>query len=176
MHERSVTALRLALMAQVCGSYPAFIAPTGSCARPLSSCRLRLSLFLQVFAGCVESLLHNGLSRRYLRDPCQFVWIPTPSRFCGASFVRFFPQDIGLASEMTGLAREIPRNAVSRGSRFRGCNHSLMFRLTGSLGSLSAPTFNLTSKASEPYTPGTTHGVAADALRHRYMPESGQLT
>ncbi len=61
---------RPALQTQVGGCYPAFIAHTGSCARPPSSRRLRLSLFLRVLAGCYEPLLHDGPSRRYLCNPC----------------------------------------------------------------------------------------------------------
>ena len=48
------------------GHYPSFIAPTSSCARPNSSPWLRLSLFHGVFAGCRQSLLQDGPSRRYL--------------------------------------------------------------------------------------------------------------
>jgi hypothetical protein len=43
-----------------------FIAPTGSCARPLPSRRPWQCLWLQVFAGCCQPLLRNGPSRRYL--------------------------------------------------------------------------------------------------------------
>ena len=87
------------------GRYPAFVAPTGSCARPSSSCRLRSSLLLQVFAGCCEPLLHDGPSRRYLCDPCTVAWVRTPPRFSGA-LVRFFPLNIGLSSGSTKSARE----------------------------------------------------------------------
>ncbi len=51
-------------------SYPPFIAHTGSCARLESSFRLQLSLLRKVFAGCCQSLLGAGPSRRYLRNPC----------------------------------------------------------------------------------------------------------
>ena len=87
---------RPAFSTPVSGRYPAFVAPTGSCVRPSSSCRLRSSLLLQVFAGCCEPLLHDGLSRRYLCDPCTVAWVPTPPRSSGA-LVRFFPLDIGLS-------------------------------------------------------------------------------
>jgi len=85
-----------ALKAQVGGRYPTFFAHTCSCVRPPFSCRLRSSLFLQVFTGCRKSLLNDGLSRRYLCNPCQVAWIPTPPRYRGA-FVRFFPRHFGLA-------------------------------------------------------------------------------
>jgi hypothetical protein len=87
------------------GRYPAFIALTGSCARPSSSCRLRSSLFLRVFAGCCEPLLHDGPSRRYLCDPCTVTWVRTPPRFSGA-LIRFFPLNIGLSFVLRRSARE----------------------------------------------------------------------
>lgn len=119
--------------------YPAFIAPIGSCARPKSSCRLRSSLFRQVFAGCYEPLLEDGPSRRYLCDPCTGAWVRTPPRPNGV-LVRFFPLGIGLPLGSRGSARERSRNAAFRGGKFRGCNHSLMFRLPCSLGPPTAQT------------------------------------
>lgn len=119
--------------------YPAFIAPIGSCARPKSSCRLRWSLFRQVFAGCYEPLLDDGPSRRYLCGPCTGAWVRTPPRPSGAS-VRFLPLGIGLPLGSRGSAREISRNTALRGGIFRGCNHSLMFRLPCLLGPLAAQT------------------------------------
>ena len=91
------------LSARIGRSYPAFIALTDSCAKPLSSCRLRLSLFLQVFAGCFESLLHSGPSRLYLCDPCNGAWVRTPPLSDGA-LVRFFPSNFGLAIGTSGSA------------------------------------------------------------------------
>lgn len=70
---------RLALQAPVGRCYPAFIAPMSSCARPSSSRRLRLSLFLRVLAGCCEPLLHDGPSRRYLCYLPAGAWTPTPA-------------------------------------------------------------------------------------------------
>ena len=87
------------------GHYPSFIARTNSCARPNPSRRLRLSLLRQVFAGCCQSLLGGGPSRRYLCNPCIGAWTPTPQRPFGA-FTRFFPKGVGLTSEITGSARQ----------------------------------------------------------------------
>jgi hypothetical protein len=85
------------------GSYPSFFAHTGPCARPGSSCCLRLSLLQQVFAGCRQSLLESGPSRHYLCNPCVGAWTPTPQCPSGA-FARFFPEDSDLTSDVTGSA------------------------------------------------------------------------
>jgi hypothetical protein len=106
---------RSALKAQVGGRYPAFFALTGLCVKPPFSRRLRSSLFLQVFAGCRKSLLHGGLSRRYLCDPCEVACIRTPPRHRGV-LVRFIPQHIGLAIGSSSSAREtIPQRSFTRG-------------------------------------------------------------
>jgi len=159
--------------AQVGGRYPAFIAPTGSCARPPGSRRLRLCLFLRVFAGCVESLLPVGPSRRYLCDPCTVAWIRTPPRSGGAS-VRFFPPVLGLSIGSTASARgTIPQRSFVRGRYFgaatiRLCSGSAT-RLAHSLlrrSGLCVPA------AAGPYTPRCTHAVTGRGLRHRYVSES----
>ena len=84
--------------------YPVLIARTDSCASPKPSHRFRLSLIRQVFAGCHQSLLGVGPSRRYLRSPCIGAWTPTPQRPFGAH-ARFFPKGDGLTSSRKGLAR-----------------------------------------------------------------------
>jgi len=86
--------------------YPVLIAHTGSWARPKSSFRLRLSLLRKVFAGCCQSLLEDGPSRRYLRSPCIGAWTPTPQRPFGAH-ARFFPKDNGLTPSRKGSARQM---------------------------------------------------------------------
>ena len=98
---------------------PTFIAPIGSCARPKSSCRLRLSLVRQVFAGCYEPLLDGGPSRRYLCDPCTGAWVRTPPRPSSAG-VRCFPLGIGLPLGSRGSARGTSRNTAFRGGSFSG--------------------------------------------------------
>ena len=52
-------------------------------------------LIQQVFAGCCQSLLGVGLSRRYLCNPCIGAWTLTPGCLSGA-FVRFFPENYSL--------------------------------------------------------------------------------
>ena len=49
------------------GRYPSVIAPTGSCATPIGlSPASAFSLVRRVLAGCTQSLLPTGASRRYL--------------------------------------------------------------------------------------------------------------
>ena len=59
-----------------------------------------------IFAGCCQSLLEVGPSRRYLRIPCIGAWTPTPPRLSGVSAC-FFPENIGLTSRIISSAREI---------------------------------------------------------------------
>ena len=77
-------------MRRVRERYPPFFAHTGSCARPKSSCGLRFSLMPQVFAGCCQSLLEDGPSRRYLCESFPTCLDPYPGCPYGA-FTRFFP-------------------------------------------------------------------------------------
>lgn len=63
-------------------------------------------LIRAVFAGCCQSLLEDGRSRRYLYNLCMVVWTPTPLRLLGAH-TRFFPKSIGLAIRGSGSARKI---------------------------------------------------------------------
>ena len=76
--------------------------------RPTQSLRLLSVPLLQpVFAGCRPSLLGEGRSRRYLCNPCKGVWTPTPPHSSG-TFVRFFPEDIGLTIQVSRSACENP--------------------------------------------------------------------
>ena len=120
--------------------YPSFIAHTGSWARPKSSFRLRLSLMRKVFAGYCQSLLEDGPSRHYLCNPCVGAWTPTPQ--CPSSaLARFFPEDNGLTSDVTGSAHQTtPIMQLQQEILFRGCSHFVMFRLPRSLDPQIAPT------------------------------------
>ena len=103
---------RLTLQAPVGRRYPAFIAPTGSCARPPSSRRLRVSLFLRVLAGCCEPLLHDGPSRRYLCYLPAGAWTPTP-----AALQVFVPvsslKALAFPTVIPGRRLATPRTAIS---------------------------------------------------------------
>ncbi len=107
----------------------------------------------RVFAGCGEPLLEDGGSRRYLRHPCIGAWTRTPPRPPGAP-TRFFPGGIGLTSRLTRSAREtIPVMQRQQGQIYRGCSHSVMFRLPCSLGPQIAPTAVNGHRAAGPFTP-----------------------
>jgi hypothetical protein len=156
--------------------YPAFVAHIGSCAAPNSSCRFRIPLRRQVFAGCCEPLLQDGASRRYLHNPRVGAWTRTPPLPPGAS-TRFFPGGIGLTQVPTRSARgSIPAMQLQQGIRFRGCSHSFMFRLPHSLGPPIAPTAERgTPQGSRAvYTTQWTNGYPLE-LWHRYVHESGNL-
>ena len=82
-----------------------------------------------VLAGCRQSLLGDGPSRCYLCNPCSGAWTHTPLRLSGAS-VRFFPESFGLTPQRRVPTRQYSsRYATLTAQRFRGCCHSLMFRL-----------------------------------------------
>ena len=86
-------------------SYPTFIAHTGSCVRPKSSCQLRFPYFNRSLQVATSPCWKMVLSRRYLCDPCIGAWVPTPPRLVGA-LVRFFPSSIGLPLGSRGSAHE----------------------------------------------------------------------
>ena len=83
------------LLHRVGGRYPSFLAPTDSCARPSSSHLLDSRLVWWVFAGCRQSLLVGGPSRRYLCNPSIGAWTLTPGCLSGAR-VRSFPESYSL--------------------------------------------------------------------------------
>ena len=94
----------------------------------------------KVFAGYCQSLLEDGPSRHYLCNPCVGAWTPTPQCPSGA-LARFFPEDNGLTSDVTGSAHQTtPIMQLQQGILFRGCSHFVMFRLPRSLDPQIAPT------------------------------------
>ena len=99
------------------GCYPSFLAPTGSCARPSSSHLLGFRLVRWVFAGCRQSLLDGGPSRRYLRMSLLGCLAPYPGVSPGA-FARFFPEDSGLPPPLTGSAFSQPTRAATSARHF----------------------------------------------------------
>jgi len=101
------------------GRYPSFIARTDSCVRPKPS-RLIRFLIRRVFAGCRQSLLGDGPSRRYLCNPCMGAWTPTPGCLSGA-LVRFFPESYSLTAVLPSSAHPTyHRNATSTMPGFSG--------------------------------------------------------
>jgi hypothetical protein len=120
--------------------YPAFVAPTDSCADPKPSSCLGIPLVHQVFAGCCQPLLGVGPSRRYLCESFPTCLDPYPGGSCAAR-TRFFAQDDGLRRGSTGSApSNLPTQQFQRGTSLRGCSHSLMFRPVGLLATPIAPT------------------------------------
>ena len=125
----------------VSGRYPAFIATTGSCVSPKPSHRLGLTLEQRVFAGCGQPLLGKGPSRRYSANLSLRAWTPTPAALMAyGALTRFFPQDNGLPDVRTRSAPNNTPTAISVGTLFRGCSHSLMFRPASLLATPIAPT------------------------------------
>ena len=95
----------------------------------------------RVFAGCCVPLLGGGPSRCYLPNLCVEVLGPVPRR---ASAVR-----MPVSSRSTSASphmQEVRRAgtavmlATSMTNQFRGCSHSVMFRLLYLLGPQVAPT------------------------------------
>ena len=102
--------------------------------------RPRSSLVPKVFAGCDESLLEVGPSRRYLCESFSTCLDPYPGCLCGA-FTRFFPQNFGLPSSLTRSALSLIHTiATSVWEKFRSCSHSLMFKPADLLATQVAPT------------------------------------
>jgi hypothetical protein len=90
-----------------------------------------------------QSLRGIGLSRHYLCNPCVGAWTFTPQCPSGA-LARFFPEDNGLTSDVTGSAHQTPPTMqLQQGILFRGCSHFVIFRLPSASGVLDpqiAPT------------------------------------
>jgi len=93
----------------------------------------------RVFAGCCQPLLGVRPSRHYL---CRsFPACLDPYSGCPqGALARFFPQGVGLPRIRTGSTHHTIPTATSVRARFRSCSHSLMFRPTGLLATLVAPT------------------------------------
>ena len=115
--------------------YDGLMRQTSTLSRPTLCGLVRESLQVAVCP-----LLGRGPSRCYLLNLCGGAWTRTPPRLCGA-LTRFFPQSFGLTSRATGSARDTTAMiATAMTNRFRGCSHSLMFRLPHLLGPQIAPT------------------------------------
>jgi hypothetical protein len=106
---------------------------------------LAFRLGQRVFAGCYQSLLGVGLSRRYLCESFPMCLDPYPG--CSwSAFTRFFLQDIGLLCVRTRSALDrFSMQRLQHGTLYRGCSHSLVFRPTDLLATPVAPTAVLSS-------------------------------
>jgi hypothetical protein len=131
---------RCNLVGHIGRHYPSVIATSSSCATPKSSLGLGLGLAPRVCAGCCESLLEVGASRRYLCKSFSTCLDPYLGCFCGA-LTRFFPQNYGLPGVTSRSALSgMHTMAISVCVIFRGCNHSLMFKPVDLLATQIAPT------------------------------------
>ncbi len=124
------------------------------------------SLCRWVFAGCCQSLLGDGPSRRYLCE--SFPGCKDPYR--GGSqvaFTRCFPCDIGLPQVPTRSAPTTSAQRFQSGVHFRGCSHSLMFQPPGLLATLIAPTAPARRAGGQPwrFRPSRTRAVTAHVHR-----------
>jgi len=126
-------------------SYLPFIAPTGSCARPKPSSCLGVTLAHQVLCRLLRApagrwpfptLSLQSLRRCLDPYPAVFSW-------CSCSLLprRQRPH---LRRHKFGTPNH-PCNATSTGNHFRGCSHSLMFRLPHSLVPCLKNTFPLSA-------------------------------
>lgn len=114
----------------------------------------------EVFAGCRQSLLGDGPSRRYLCNPCVLAWTLTPPSSLSA-LTQFFPKDTGLAPHVPRLADDtIPATQLQQGDPFSRRQ---------SFASLQASTLvrppgcaDRSSCGAEP--PGRLHHAAPDRL------------
>jgi hypothetical protein len=89
------------------GRYPSVIAPTGSCATPVGlSPASAFSLVRRVLAGCTQSLLPTGASRRYLWESFLGCWIPYPGG-TPCALACFFHDVIGLPQAKNGSASRV---------------------------------------------------------------------
>ncbi len=141
MPDPGVTCHSVVSMHNIREHYLSFIAPTGSCARPHSSCQLDFTLDQQVFADCCETPAGRWpfptLSLQSLRrclDP-----YPVASLQCICSFLAE-GQRPHLRRQRFGTPDNPLLCNFNRGHYSQGCSHSFMFRLPRSLDPQIAPT------------------------------------
>jgi hypothetical protein len=96
------------------------------------------SLLVPVCAGCDESLLRRGPSRRYLCVSVPRCLDPSPGGVLGAP-PHCVPNTIGLPPVPMGRRTAKLRSATSERGGLRSCSHALMFRPRGLLPPRSLP-------------------------------------
>jgi hypothetical protein len=130
------------------GHYPSFITLTNSCARPKSSGQLRYPYFgrsLQVAVSpCWKMALPDVISTICVKAlgpiPRSVPWY-YPFGLHAVGKGALATKDICLALRCRGSARQmIPAMQLQQGMKYRGCSHSLMFRLPHLLDPPVAPT------------------------------------
>jgi hypothetical protein len=139
VHEPGVTSLVVVSVDHVSRCYPAFIAPTGSCASPPPSLCLGRTLNTRSGQVAVSPCWEKDLPDVISASLSLRAWTPTPaarevpvpvSSLTTAAFPSFGP----------GRRSTMDRTATSVRRAFRGCSHSLMFRPAGLLATQIAPT------------------------------------
>jgi hypothetical protein len=156
------------------GHYPAFFAPTGSCAKPMPSSRLG------------SRPRTRGL-RRLLPAPAGHRPFPTfslPIFPCVSGPILRLPLEcirpllpLGHwpppANERVGAFCVIP-TATSVGNIFRSCSHSFMFRPVSLLAILVAPTRSLAGSGSHGFYVRPSHGwLPAPCCGYANRPKPG---
>jgi hypothetical protein len=118
----------------------------------------------RVFAGCCQSLLGDGPSRRYLCNPCTGAWTLTPGCLSGA-FIRFFPKSYSLTLVAPSSAHPtLAAMPLLRRPYFRSGSHSVRFRLPCLLAPQVTPT-------AQTRRPTGSQGVYATQWTGSYLPE-----
>src|SRR4030042_4823939 len=121
-------------------------------------------LIRRVLAGCRQSLLGVGPSRRFLCNPSIGAWTLTPGCLSGA-LIRFFPESYSLSLVAHTSAHPTSRrNATSTTTSLRGGSHFVMFRLPWSLALQVAPT-------AQALCPAGSQGVYATQWTGSHLPE-----
>ena len=164
--------LRRDVLHHVREHYLSFLAHTSPCVRPNPSGRLQfpwptgLCRLSSVPAARWPFPVLSPQSLHRCLDP-----YPAAPLRC---LCPFLPGE--LRSHLTKKKFDTPedgRYATLTTQRFRGCSHSLMFRLPCSLDPLIAPTAGPHfPRAAGPFTPRNSRGVTRHGPWHHYVPES----
>ena len=158
------------------GRYPSVIAPTGSCATPVGlSPASAFSLVRRVLAGCTQSLLPPGASRRISENLSLDAGSRTPAVHRVLSPVSSTMSSAFPKGRMGRLpACFVPRITTSRRSVFRGCRYSLMFRPPSLLSPQIVPAAAHTA-AGQPgiLRPGLSCFVASTRTGYANRPNTG---
>ena len=84
------------------------------------------------------------------------TWVlgPLPRSVSSVHSTRFFPKNIGLTLDLRRSAHQTPSAMqLQQSTLFRGCSHSVMFRLPCLLDPQVAPTAVTNHRAAGPFTP-----------------------
>jgi hypothetical protein len=124
--------------------YPAFLAPTDSCADPKPSSCLGKPSYTRSLQVAVSPCWESDLPGVSSANLCSRAWTPTPAALVVHSPVSShkttaFPT-LGPGRRDRSRDHSNTPTAISVGNLFRGCSHSLMFRPVSLLATPIAPT------------------------------------